>query len=168
MVPRAETPPTRQINQGWKPEVTSLFHRQSQGTKIMPLEWFQALEQPVLTPLRVGRFADRNYLARYGFIYESDDPTPGKVDLPIGFAIETNYVAKYDTPPVDTPTSMVGLTCAACHSGRLDVVGPHGRVTGVIIDGGSAMTDLGSFEQAVGKALLYTKALPMALGPVRP
>jgi hypothetical protein len=161
VVPRAELPPTRQLDQGWKPEVTSLFHRQSQGTKIMPLEWLQALEQPVLTPLRVGRFADRNYLARYGFIYESDEPKSGEVDLPIGFAIETNYVAKYDTPPVDTPTSMVGLTCAACHSGRLDVVGPQGHVTGVIIDGGSAMTDLGSFEQAVGKALLYTKALPM-------
>ena len=38
---------------------------------------------------------------------------------------------------------------------------PHGRVTGVLIDGGSAMTDLGSFEQAVGKALLYTKVLPL-------
>ena len=33
VVPRAEIPPTRQIPQGWKPEVTSLFHRQIAGDK---------------------------------------------------------------------------------------------------------------------------------------
>jgi hypothetical protein len=161
VVPRAELPRVRQIPQGWDDDVTFRFHRQSQGTKIMPLAWFMALEQPVLTPLPVGRFADRNYLARYGFMYDSDKPRPGKPDLPIGFAIEEQYVAAYDTPPVEKPTSMVGLSCSACHSGRIDVAGPDGRVVGVLIDGGSAMIDLGSFEEAVGKALLYTKLIPL-------
>ena len=157
----AELPRVRQIPQGWDAGVTSRFHRQSQGTKIMPLAWLMALEQPVLTPLPVGRFADRSYLARYGFVYDADKPRPGKPDLPIGFAIEEEYVAPYDNPPVEKPTSMVGLSCSACHSGRIDVAGPDGRVVGVLIEGGSAMIDLGSFEEAVGKALLYTKMLPM-------
>ena len=56
---------------------------------------------------------------------------------------------------------MVGLTCAACHTSRLDVEGPDGRLTGVLIEGGSAMIDLGSFEQAIGKALGYTWLFPM-------
>ena len=118
------------------------------------------LEQPVFTPFPVGRFAARDYLARYGFIYENDQPATGEPDLPIGWAIEERYVAKYDTPPVDTPTRMVGLSCAACHTNRIDVPGPDGRLKGVLIEGGSAMIDLGSFEQAVGKALGYTWLFP--------
>ncbi len=161
VVPRGELPRVRQIPQGWDADVTGKFHRQSQGTKIMPLAWLMALEQPVLTPLPVGRFADRNYLARFGFMYDSDQPRPGEPDLPIGFAIEEYYIAAYDTPPVETPTSMVGLSCSACHSGRIDVAGSDGRIVGVLIEGGSAMIDLGSFEEAVGKALLYTKMLPL-------
>ncbi len=159
-VPRAELPPVRRLPQGWNDEVTQRFHRESQGTKIMPLDWLLALEQPVFTPLPVGRFAARGYLARYGFIYESDRPETGSLDLPIGWAIEEKYVAKYDVPPVDTPTRMVGLSCAACHTNRIDVQGPGGRVTGVLIEGGSAMIDLGSFEAAVGKALTYTWLFP--------
>jgi hypothetical protein len=159
--PRAELPPVQGVAQGWDTTVVKRFHRESQGCKIMPLEWLLALEQPVFTPLPVGRFADRDYLARYGFIYESDQPATAEPDLPIGWAIDENYVAKYDVPPVETPTKMVGLTCAACHSNRIDVKGPDGRVKGVLIDGGSAMIDLGSFEQAVGKALAYTWLFPM-------
>ncbi len=111
------------------------------------------------TSRRTVRRAD--YLARYGFIYESNQPPALELDLPIGWAVEEKYVAKYDNPPVDTPTRMVGLTCTACHSNRIDVKGADGRVRGVLIEGGSAMIDLGSFEQAVGKALGYTWLFPM-------
>ena len=38
--------------------------------------------------------------------------------------------------------------------------GPGGRLTGVLIEGGSGMIDLGSFEQAIGKALTYTWLFP--------
>jgi len=160
-VPRAELPPVYRLSQGWDAGVSNRFHRESQGTKIMPLDWLMALEQPVLTPFPVSRFAARDYLARYGFIYESDQPRTDEPDLPIGWAIEEKYVAKYDIPPVETPIRMVGLSCAACHTNRIDVQGPDGRVKGVLIEGGSAMIDLGSFEEAVGKALGYTWKLPM-------
>jgi hypothetical protein len=160
-VPRAELPPVHGLSQGWDASVVKRFHRESQGCKIMPLEWMMALEQPVFTPLPVGRFAARDYVARFGFIYESDQPATVGPDLPIGWAIDDEYVAKYDVPPVETPTRMVGLTCAACHSNRIDVQGTDGRVHGILVEGGSAMIDLGSFEQAVGKALGYTWLFPM-------
>jgi len=162
--PRAELPSVHRLPQGWNDGVANRFHRQSQGTKIMPLEWLLALEQPVFTPFPVGRFAAREYVARFGFVYENDQPAPGLPDLPIGWAIEENYLAKYDIPPVETPTRMVGLSCAACHTNRIDIQRPDGHVKGVLIEGGSAMIDLGSFEQAVGKALGYTWLLPMRFG----
>ena len=98
VVPSAELPPVKWIPQGWDEKVTKAFHRQTQGSKIMPLEWFQVLEQPVFTPLPVDRFVERDYLARYGFIYESDQPATGEPDLPIGWAIDAKYIAKYDIP----------------------------------------------------------------------
>ena len=108
----------------------------------------------------MGRFAARDYLARYGFIYDNNQPGSDGLDLPIGWAIDEKYLAKYDIPPVVTPTKMVGLSCAACHTNRIDVEGPDGRLKGILIEGGSAVIDLGSFEQAVGKALEYTALLP--------
>ena len=56
---------------------------------------------------------------------------------------------------------MVGLTCAACHTGRLDVVDPEtGKVRGLLIEGGSAMISLSRFQEAVGLALGYTATFP--------
>ena len=73
--------------------------------------------------------AARAYLSRFGFLYEDAPKSasgygagdPGDEALPIGFAIERGFVAPYANPPVDEPTDVVGLTCAACHTGRIDV-----------------------------------------------
>jgi RoxA-like, cytochrome c-like len=154
------------LDQGWSKELSDRHHHTSQGTKILPLSWFLALEQPVATPLEVGRFASRDYQARFGFNYD-DGPTkgdgrdPNQPDLPIGFAIEADFVAKYASPPIDTPTRIVGLTCAACHTGRIDMEVGEGRYKAVLVDGGSAMIRLSSFQQATALALFYTQLLPM-------
>ncbi len=116
-----------------------------------------ALEQPLLTPLPVGRYAEREYLSRFGFIYDDSDPVPGTDDLPIGFAIEEEFFAPFTVPPIKTKTRVVGLTCAGCHTGRIDVQGPDGRLKGLLIDGGSAMINITSFQDATGRALFYTK-----------
>ena len=49
----------------------------------------------------------------------------------------------------------IGLTCAACHTGRFTY-----KDTAVIIDGGPALTDLFKLKQGMGVALLYTRYLP--------
>ena len=51
--------------------------------------------------------------------------------------------------------NVVGFTCAACHTGQLNYEG-----TGIRIEGGPALTDLGKFRTAVGQALFYTRWLP--------
>ena len=49
----------------------------------------------------------------------------------------------------------IGLTCAACHTGRFTY-----KDTAVVIDGGPALTDLFKLKQGMGVALLYTRLLP--------
>ena len=146
--------------QGWTVEHAREFHHTSQGTKILPVAWFRALEPPTFNPLRADeRLASREYLSRFGFLYDPEDPksrTSPIPPLPIGMAVEDSFVAPYLNPPVKVKTKVVGLTCAACHTGRLDVEVGKGRTVGVLIEGGSAMIDLGKFQEAVGKSLGYT------------
>ena len=49
----------------------------------------------------------------------------------------------------------VGLTCAACHTGRFTY-----KNTTVLIDGGPALTDLGKLRQGLGISVLFTRHLP--------
>ena len=72
--------------QGWPVGKAVKYHHLSQGTKILPIAWFRALEPPTINPLRGNeRLAARDYLSRFGFLY---DPGPAKgEDLPIGFAV---------------------------------------------------------------------------------
>ena len=53
----------------------------------------------------------------------------------------------------------VGLTCAACHTGRFTY-----KDTAVIIDGGPALTNLFKLKQGMGVALLLTRFLPGRFG----
>ena len=57
----------------------------------MPVEWFRALEQPSFWPGEQPLLSDPDYLRRFGFIVEKDDGT----DLPVGFAIDEDYVSAY-------------------------------------------------------------------------
>jgi hypothetical protein len=143
------------LDQGWGEPLARAYHHRSQGTKILPYDWFVALEQPLLTPLPVGLYARRDYLSRFGFLYDDSDPVPGAVDLPIGFSIEDAFLAPYAKPPVRTPTRVVGLTCAGCHTGRIDV-SKDGRLKGLLIEGGSASIHITSYQDATGRALYYT------------
>jgi hypothetical protein len=184
-------PPAQVFLGQWPDRKESVrFHHTSQGTRILPLSWFMALEQPVLTPLPVGRMAARDYLSRFGFIYETEElqsveyaaekPAAGRTaaqanvadpyqeiaedlaryDLPIGFAIEKAFVAPYAMPPIATPTPVVGLTCAGCHTGRIDLRLGDGTYKSVLIDGGSAMIHVALFQDAVSRALYFTQLMP--------
>ncbi|WP_165074398.1 di-heme-cytochrome C peroxidase [Paludisphaera rhizosphaerae] len=181
--PAAQGPLTVRLDQGWNGYDSLRFHHSTQGSRILPLSWFMALEQPVFTPLPVGLLAERDYMGRFGFMYETErpaavksgvlEPTPkgapakdpyaeaklaqDDFDLPLGFAIHRNFKAPYADPPVSTETPVVGLTCAGCHTGRLDVKLEDGTLKSVMIEGGSAMIHITNFQQAVGRALFFTQ-----------
>ena len=126
----------------------------------MPYEWFMALEQPTIPWLvftDAGPFNDPVYLDRYGFI--PDTVMPGKHALPIGMAqggpmLDPSGVP-WRNPHSKRDMTGIGLTCAACHTGRFTY-----KDTAVIIDGGPALTDLFKLKQGMGVALLYTRLIP--------
>jgi mono/diheme cytochrome c family protein len=141
----------------------SWFYHADQGTRTfgIPYEWFMALEQPVIqwVPFAsVGLLSDPAYLDRYGFIPDTiakDKPAA----LPIGFAQGTAMLDPTGQPWRNPSTMQemtgIGLTCAACHTGRFTYNG-----TAVIVDGGPALSDLFKFKQGTGVALLFTRLVP--------
>jgi hypothetical protein len=149
---------TRWLDQNWKDE-REWVHHADQGTATfhIPYEWFMALEQPELSLTTVKRLSDPAYLDRFGFIPDATDP---KLGLPIGMA-RGKAMVDATAQPWKNPRApyidmtRIGLTCAACHTGRFTYQG-----TELLVDGGPALTDLGKFRTALGLSLAFTRFVP--------
>ena len=130
---------------------------------------------------RPGLLSDSNYLQRFGFLpspktihtdeatlhrfgyYASGaktEPAPESVaglkptvaenfdGLPVGFSRMPGAA----DPTTGAPQpDLIGLTCAACHTGHINYQGVSVR-----FDGGPGMVDLLKLESATGGSLLYT------------
>jgi hypothetical protein len=146
------------LDQNWTVEQRNWFHHIDQGTQTfgIPYEWFIALEQPTLSLSNPGLLSDPTYLDRYGFI---PDASSTKAELPIGFAHGTPLKNSDGTPTLNpqtkAPMTSLGLTCAACHTGRFTY-----KNTTILIDGGPALIDLAQFQKGVGVSLIFTQCLP--------
>jgi mono/diheme cytochrome c family protein len=146
------------LDQHWSAEQRAWFHHADQGTQTfgIPYEWFIALEQPSLSLSAPGLLSDSAYLDRYGFI---PDTSPGKPELPVGFAHGGQVLdvsgAPLRNPQTNAQMTSLGLTCAACHTGRFTYQG-----TTVLVDGGSALTNVQNFQKAVGLSIVYTHLVP--------
>ena len=171
----------RWLDQNWSTDDRHWFHHASQGTKTFPVPytWFLALEQPRLYLFsHPGLLSDTDYLERFGFIpdaktvqtdkatllnhgyAESGDapastpslyskwPVQNTDGLPVGFARLAG--ASYPATGVAQP-DVIGLTCAACHTGSI-----HYKGTSIRYDGGPAMVNLLKLEQATGLSIAYT------------
>jgi hypothetical protein len=152
------------LDQGWQPREREWYHHANQGTVTfgIPLEWFKALEQPSASFGAVARLSDPTYLDKFGFIPGSADG-PAQ-DLPVGIATggpmpDPDTGKPWQNPQTHADMTRIGFTCAACHTGRMTYQG-----TTILIDGGSALTDLGRFRTAVGLSLLFTKRMPYRFG----
>jgi len=175
----------RWLDQNWSTEDRHWFHHVSQGTKTFPVPyaWFVALEQPRIHLVsRPGLLSDSSYLERFGFIpspktihtdkatllrygYSDSSDTPASTQslagkwqvenfdgLPVGFARLTGAT---DPGTGAALPDMIGLTCAACHSGSI-----HYKGTSIRYDGGPAMVNLLKLEQATGLSIAYTLVVP--------
>jgi mono/diheme cytochrome c family protein len=146
------------LDQNWTAEQRAWFHHADQGTQTfgIPYEWFIALEQPSLSLSAPGLLSDTAYLDRYGFI---PDASSGKTELPVGFAHGGQVLdvsgAPLRNPQTNAQMTSLGLTCAACHTGRFTYQG-----TTVLVDGGSALTNVQNFQKAVGLSIVYTHLVP--------
>ncbi|MFB6447735.1 di-heme-cytochrome C peroxidase [Bradyrhizobium tunisiense] len=173
------------LEQNWSLKDRHWFHHASQGTATFPVpyEWFVALEQPRLHLFsKPGLIKDSAYLESFGFIpspqsiqtdtttlrrfgyanvYETTQvpdwstrwtPAENVDGLPVGFARMTGVV---DPATGRREDDMIGLTCAACHTGQI-----HYQGVDVRFDGGPAMTDLKKLELSTGLSIAYTLYVP--------
>ncbi len=138
---------------GWETGQKNWYHHASQGTMMIPLDWFMALEQPSIEPTaKPEMFSDPDYLSQFGFLRSVKDDKYNADNLPVGFAISQNWVDPNKKTP-SRPFKALGLTCAACHTSEITYGGTRLR-----IEGGSAMIDLGAFQKALGLSLLITNS----------
>ncbi len=143
-----ERPPIESVEwaeQGWTAEQRSLYHNTGQGTVIAPVDFFFALERP----FSKDKVSDPAYLSALGFLTGPDTAKdPGNPHgLPVGFAVLDDK-----GPPAGKGLGpVVGLTCAACHTGQLTYQGKAFR-----IDGGAAGHDLTGFSESFGLTLIET------------
>ena len=129
------------------------YYYTAQGASIKDLRyrWFINLEMP----LSRTRIASPEVMRRYGLLV--DEKSPNNPDqLPVGFS-------KTFDPALNE--ELVDVTCAACHTGQINVK-RAGKTTALRIDGGSALhaftnTSIGHFGPTLMSSMLATAANPI-------
>src|SRR5262245_24191287 len=108
----------------WTAEEQSTWYHLSQGTEFFPLDFLRALEdaetgEPFLRKLE-----------RFGFLPDAAHPMHNPYGLPVGMTAEKTRDLRFDV-------IMVGINCAACHTGSLEL----GGLPVMRTDGGTNMFD---------------------------
>lgn len=128
------------LDQNWTDAERQWYYSTTQGSQIMPYDWFMALPDPsVTTPLDQSYF--HKGLTRYGYLPASKSGWSDGV-LPVGFI--------KDTDPKDG-ANWIGLTCAACHTGDWRVGDKTMR-----IDGAATTGDLYALISGISEAVKGT------------
>ena len=120
------------LDQGWDENDSLWYYNTTQGSALMPYDFFIALEQSDSTePFRANSLIDKyRYLPQKPTFFNPDG-------LPVGFVKESYKGNDY-----------VGYTCAACHTGQVNYKG-----NAIRIDGGPAMADMVGFLTDLQKSL---------------
>ncbi len=126
------------LNQGWNDKQRQKFRFTSQGSELVPYDWFMALEQKDGTELIRS---DANLGGELGFVLDTPGPdNPG--GLPLGFARVTDK---------KTGVVWLGMSCAACHANQIDT-----GTASLRIDGGPTLANTYGFFGQVAYALQAT------------
>lgn len=127
--------------QGWDEESRRWYYSASQGTLVIPYDWFVALEQPASRKSII----DPEYFTRFRLI-PNPDPTWNPDLLPVGVTKATHPV---------TGNHWVSFTCAMCHTGQINY-----RGTAIRIDGAPAQQDFDNYTQEMVLSLALTSFIP--------
>lgn len=119
------------------------FYHLSQGSQVMPYDWFINLEQGDSTEKLTGDV----FMSRFRFI-----PSRRSVENPDGLQIG---FAKDPPDPVNGSVNM-GVTCAACHTAQITYKG-----TSMLVNGGPGQIDFDKFVAAMYASLAITANSPL-------
>ena len=118
------------LNQGWRQAERQWFYNTTQGSQLIPYDWFIALEQPGDERL----FLTNTFIDSLGYLPNPPDPVLNPDGLPVGFTKD----------PDPETGDWLGLTCAACHTGQINY-----RGIGLRIDGAPALSDFEGLYQSL-------------------
>lgn len=121
--------------QGWQPEDSMWYYTTTQGSNLLPYDFFMVLEQKESNDL--FRSNENMDFYRYIPLKETFSNPDG---LALGFVKDTYQGKEY-----------VGLTCAACHTTQINYKG-----TAMRIDGGPSMADMQNFVIGLSDAMEAT------------
>ena len=126
------------LEQNWDHETRLEWWYLSQGSWLIPYDWFLALEQSDSDKL----IRDNDNLGRLRFINWPVHNKWNPDGLPIGLVADKDSV---------TGRKHFGFTCAACHTGLIEYKGKQ-----VVIEGGPAHSDFNGLVLSVGESLKAT------------
>ena len=128
------------LDQGWDAADSLWFYNTTQGSALLPYDFFIVLEQKDSKDL----FRSNSNMDKFRYLPQK--PTFFNPDgLAVGFAKETYQGKDY-----------MGYTCAACHTAQVNYTDEDGNKTAIRIDGGPAMADMADFLAALEKSMAAT------------
>jgi len=130
--------------QNWDQARREEFWFLSQGSLLVPYDWFLELERKDST----GLFRDGDHMDRFRYLPQNPTPQRNPDGLPIGFTKDDPGRMK---PFSDIDKRWLGMTCAACHTNQIEF-GEHK----ILVDGAPAMADFQSFMEALEEAMRVT------------
>jgi hypothetical protein len=140
--------PAVPLDQNWSEEDKTNWYDATQGSRLIPRSWLEAIEQPGGT----NPFLADEHIAKFRYL-----PRPGK--LPVGFVIdETDDEALSVTrlrwkSGQKANEQWVGFNCAACHTGELTFNGNRIRV-----EGAPTLADFQGFMETLNRSLMQTQS----------
>lgn len=143
------------VNQGWSPEVRERVYQEYEGSQLMPLNWFLALEAPNSQKSFISS------LSTYGFLdggEKSNNRALNPARLPIGMTTFSDP----QTAPLYGEKTWVGLNCAACHTSVMEVRGRK-----LVVEGGANMLDFDRFQTDLLSTVETTLANPQKFNRFR-
>jgi hypothetical protein len=120
------------LDQGWPAALHAQYAHTDQGSMMMPMDLFLSLKTADGKQLSTD-------LERFGFIPDPDGTATNEPVRFLGVAIHKD---------TETQKDWVGLTCAACHTGRIRYLGKW-----FLVEGAPSMLDFDSFYAAVVDAV---------------
>jgi len=126
------------LEQNWTHETRMEWWYTSQGSRILPYDWFLALERPDNKEL----VSSKENLEQFRFISWSADAKWNPDGLPIGF------VADKDTA---SGTRYLGVNCSTCHTGKIAYKGKE-----YIVEGAPAHHDFNRFTTELALSMQKT------------
>ncbi|PZN95510.1 MAG: hypothetical protein DCF31_06230 [Alphaproteobacteria bacterium] len=138
--------------QNWSPQQQSAWYSATQGSRLMPLAWMLALEQPDAAKPFLGP----DTIAQWRLL-----PRPNSDRLPIGLVVDDSDDSNLANSKLrwfagqGPKEKWVGMNCSACHTAELTYQGKAMRV-----DGGPALFDYQTFVEDLDAAVRATVNAP--------